>query len=108
VAYSILGSFYRALGNVSWLERTLADLFLGGLPEGGYEDSEAALHRAIRLAPDNMRHHFELGLLYMNWERPADAQRAFAQAAACPVLVARDRSRQTRAREWAQSLAGDG
>jgi tetratricopeptide (TPR) repeat protein len=35
VAYSILGSFYRALGNISWLEKQLATMFLGSLPEGG-------------------------------------------------------------------------
>ncbi|MGB2959212.1 MAG: hypothetical protein WBG01_10910 [Bacteroidota bacterium] len=105
VAYSIRGSFYRALGNVSWLERQLANLFLGGLPEGGYEDSERALNRAIELAPDNMRHHFELGLLYINWDRPDDARRSFERALTCPVLVARDRSRQTRAKKWADSLA---
>src|SRR6185437_6512414 len=40
IALSIYGSFYHALGNISWLERNLAMLFLGGIPEGGYEDSE--------------------------------------------------------------------
>ena len=107
VAYSILGSFYRALGGVSWLERRLADLFLGGLPEGGYEESERALMRAIELAPDIMRHHFELGVLYLNWDRCGEARSAFERAALCPVLVARDRSRQSRARKWAHSLGSE-
>jgi tetratricopeptide (TPR) repeat protein len=107
VAYSILGSFYRALGNVSWFERTLADLFLGGLPEGGYEESEKALTRAIELAPENMRHHYELARLYLNWDRQGEARRSFERAVTCPVLVARDRSRQTRAKRWARSLAGE-
>jgi len=105
VAYSIRGSFYRALGNVSWLERQLANLFLGSLPDGGYEESEKALNRAIELVPENMRHHFELGLLYLNWDRPDDALRSFESALTCPVLVARDRSRRTRAKKWADSLA---
>ncbi len=63
--------------------------------------------RAIELAPDNMRHHFELGLLYLNWDRLADAQQSFERASTCPILVARDRSRQSRARKWALSLAGE-
>ena len=107
IAYSILGSFYRALGNVSWFERQLAGLFLGGLPDGGYEESEQALRHAIEIAPDVTRHHFELGLLHLNWDRPADARRSFERAASLPVQVARDSSRQRRARKWAASLKED-
>jgi len=32
VAYSIMGSFYLALGNISWIERQLAAVFIGRLP----------------------------------------------------------------------------
>jgi tetratricopeptide (TPR) repeat protein len=64
VAYSILGSFYTALGNISWFERQLANIFIGKLPEGGYEEAEKAFKTAIALAPDLVRHHFALGLLY--------------------------------------------
>jgi len=51
VAYSIMGSFYLALGKVSWIERQLASVFLGSLPDGGFEEAEAALRRAIAIAP---------------------------------------------------------
>ncbi len=99
VAYSILGSFYRALGNVSWLERQLANVFLGGLPDGGYEESEAALKKAIALAPRVLRHQFELALLYIDWDKPEQARAVLQQCETLPILVASDRPTQVRTRE---------
>jgi tetratricopeptide (TPR) repeat protein len=104
IAYSILGSFYKALGNASWIEKRLAALFLGGLPDGGYDESECALQRAIILAPDVIRHHFELGDLYLRQDREAEALREFRQVVTLPVLLASDRGRQTSAEESISKL----
>lgn len=93
VAHSILGSFYRALGNVSWFERSLAKIFLGGLPSGGYEDAERELLAAIRIAPYEFRHYYELGRLYEDWDRPGDAVKAFQQAIEVGPRMAADRQR---------------
>lgn len=93
VARSILGSFYRALANVSWLERSLANIFLGGLPSGGYEESERELLEAVRIAPNEFRHHYELGRLYADWDRPADAVKAFRRAIEVGPRMAADRQR---------------
>jgi tetratricopeptide (TPR) repeat protein len=90
IAYSILGSFYRALGNVSWLERQLAAVFLGSLPGGGYTESEIALRRAIALSPAVIRHHFELGELYMEQDRHGEACEEFQLVLRLPVLLASD------------------
>ncbi len=99
IAFSILGSFYRALGNVSWVERQLAAVFLGSLPEGGYEESEHALKTAIGLAPGVIRHHSELGELYLEQERYDEALTEFQLVVTLPVLLASDgRTRQSAAR----------
>ncbi|MDH4069151.1 MAG: hypothetical protein OEV30_01885 [Ignavibacteria bacterium] len=90
VAYSIMGSFYMALGDVSWIERQLAAIFLGGLPEGGYDESEVAFKKAITIAPHVMRHHFELGGLYMVLDRYREALEEFQLVLALPVLLAVD------------------
>ncbi len=103
-AYSIRGSFYRALGNVSWFERQLASMFLGTLPEGGFEEGEVALKKAISLAPDVMRHHYELGVLYLDWDRKDEARRVLEFAATLPVRVAIDRPRLQKIRELLASL----
>ncbi len=93
VAYSILGTFYRTLGNVGWIEKQLADLLLGGLPPGGFLEAEQSLKKAIELAPTIIRHRFELGLLYLDMERSDDAKIVFMEALKHPPLLASDNRR---------------
>lgn len=100
VAYSILGSFYAALGNVSWIERQLARVFIGRLPDGGYEEAETAFRKAISLAPTMVRHHFALALLYKSEDRPDDARAEFQRVTTLPLLLARDAHDQQLARQW--------
>ncbi len=104
-AYSILGSFYRALGNVGWLKRRLAGLFIGTVPEGGFEQSEAALKRAVEIAPEIMRHQYELGVLYMDLKRYDEAERCFQTASKLPVMVAIDRPRLKKIESWLEEIA---
>jgi tetratricopeptide (TPR) repeat protein len=107
IAYSILGSFYMALGNVSWLERQLATVFLGSLPEGGYDESESALRKAIELAPGIIRHHFALGELYMEQDRHREALEQFQLVVTLPVLLALDERTQLSAASLIKNLHGD-
>ncbi len=90
IAYSILGSFYMALGNVTWIERQLANAFLGNLPEGGYVESESALKKAITLSPGVIRHHFELGELYKEQDRNSEALEEFRRVATLQAVLASD------------------
>ncbi len=105
IAYSILGSFYMALGNVSWLERRLAAIFLGSLPDGGFDDAERALKKAIALSPRVIRHHAELGDLYVQEDRTQEALAEFRQVVSLPVLLARDRRDQDVAAGFIQKLS---
>jgi tetratricopeptide (TPR) repeat protein len=106
-AYSIKGSFYRALGNVGWFQRQLAKIFVGTVPDGTLEDAERALMRAITLAPDVMRHHYELGVLYLDMERREEARHVLAHAATLPVRVGIDRPRLKRIKELLKELGGE-
>lgn len=93
IAYSIFGSFYREIGHISWIEKQLALTFIGKIPDGTYEDSERAFNKSIALAPNIMRHWYELGLLYSYWDKKAQAIAAFNKAKTCPVLVTSDNKR---------------
>ena len=104
IAYSIEGSIYRALGNVGWLKRRVAALFIGGIPDGGYEEAEAALRKAVALAPTVMRHHYELGVLYLDWGRRKEAKEILEHAATLPVQTAIDRPRLNKIREYLVQL----
>jgi tetratricopeptide (TPR) repeat protein len=103
-AYSIRGSLFRAIGGAGWLKRQLARLFLGRLPPGGYEEGEEALIRALTLAPNVMRHHYELAVLYLDWGRLPEAKRALERARECPVRVGIDRPRKVKIGELLQRL----
>ncbi len=95
-SYSIRGSLYRALGNTGWLKRQLAAILLGKVPEGGFEEGEKALLTAIALAPDIMRHRYELGILYIDWGRMTDARRVLTRAATLEIRTAIDRPRKAK------------
>jgi tetratricopeptide (TPR) repeat protein len=100
VAWSVLGSFYRALGKISWIERQLAEIFLGGVPSGGFEESEHALKTAVALAPTIVRHRFELGVLYAEMDREEEAREEFAVVVTLPPTLGRDEWKKKRAAEW--------
>ena len=107
VAYSIMGSFYLALGKVNWIERQLASVFLGSLPEGGFEEAEAALRKAVSIAPGMVRHRFELAMVLKEEGKREDAIRTFRAAAALPTTVASDTRTQERAAAMARKLEED-
>jgi tetratricopeptide (TPR) repeat protein len=103
VALSILGTFHRQIGKVSWIERQLAAMFIGSLPEGGFEEAEVALKRAVALNPRFMRHRYELGVLYVDWDREEEAKEVFREAVESPIVVANDRSLRQRMKEYLES-----
>jgi tetratricopeptide (TPR) repeat protein len=104
-ALSILGSCYRALGNLSWIKRTLASLLYGSIPDGGYAEAESLLVRAESVAPTVMRHPYELGVLYLDMGRKAEAGDAFRRAVGLPVRVAIDKPRLEAARRFLYQLS---
>jgi Flp pilus assembly protein TadD len=103
-AYSIKGSFYRAMGNVSWFQRQLAAIFVGTVPNGGFGEAEASLKKAVALAPDVMRHQYELGILYIDMGRKQEARKVLEQAATLPIKVAIDRPRLKKIHELLSTL----
>lgn len=103
-AYSMRGSYFRAFANASWLERRLAVLLFPSLPEGDYEEAERSLKKAIELAPNVMRHYYELGVLYLDWGRTAEATVVLEHAATLPVRVAIDVPRLAKIRKLLVSL----
>jgi len=103
-ALSIRGSFFRALGNVGWFKKQLASLFVGEIPDGGFAEAEKSLLEAIAIAPDIMRHQYELGILYTDMDRIPDACRAFERASSLPVRVAIDRPRLAKIHAFLEEL----
>lgn len=104
VPHSILGSFYREIGGLSWIERQVAGLLFGKVPDGSYDDAEAELRKAIELAPDAMRNHYELALLCNEMDRTQEAIVEFKITASLPVQQASDRERLVKTQHYLKEL----
>ncbi len=104
IAYSIKGSFFRALGKAGWLRRSIAHVLYGDIPDGGFREAEEALRRAVALAPDVMRHRYELGILYVDMDRKAEARIMLEEARKLPIRTAIDRPRLEKINELLREL----
>lgn len=100
VALTIYGTWHREVSDVSWIERQLANMFLGSLPEGSIEESIRYFKKAIKLGPEVFRHRFELALSYLAADRHKDAAASFRAALKCPTRWKTDDPRRPRVREW--------
>ncbi len=72
-AYVALGIYYRELAQLNWIERALARMFYGRLPDITLEDVLALLLRAAELKPDFPFLHFELAQTYLTYGMHARA-----------------------------------
>ncbi|MDT8323428.1 MAG: tetratricopeptide repeat protein [Bacteroidota bacterium] len=100
VALTIYGTWHREVSEVSWIERQLANMFLGSMPDGSIEESIRYLNSAVRIAPKVFRHRYELALSYIAADRLRDAAASFRAALQCPTSWKTDDRRRPRIREW--------
>ncbi|UCF62777.1 MAG: tetratricopeptide repeat protein [bacterium] len=65
VAWHVLGRWHRKMATLGWIQKKFANMFLGGIPKEASVDSSAkCFQRAIKINPDHINHHLELGLTY--------------------------------------------
>ena len=95
----IRGAFYREVATASSVERSLARIFLGGIPEGTLEDSERVLRIALRLEPDNIYAHLEIGQTLIELERTEEARTHLQRVLDLPKTGHQDRELKDQARE---------
>ena len=104
IAHSVYGSWNRAVANVSWIERGLANMFLGGMPKGSFAEAIDHLQKAIRIAPNVFRHRFELGLTYNDANMKDLAIKSLEAALRCPPNLKADIRRKMDARKFLSEL----
>lgn len=64
-AHHVLGRWNRTISNLSWVEKTFANIFLGGVPKEASNQAAAdCFKKAIEINPTHINHHLELGLTY--------------------------------------------
>lgn len=103
-AWHVLGRWHEGLAEVGVLERTLAPIFNGDLPETTYEEAVRCFEKAIALNPRRVRHYIELGRTYAQMGRNADARRFLEKGLAMPNLEKDDPAMKLRGREEVAKL----
>ncbi len=105
-AQHVLGRLHVAVMHLSGFKRFIATRILGGkaLSEASWENAESLLAAAARSKPEIPAHHYALGNLYLDTDRPEAALEAFKRAVACPPIHAADRKVLVSAGEMVERL----
>jgi tetratricopeptide (TPR) repeat protein len=74
IAYHVLGRWHRKISNLSWIEKSFANIFLGGVPkDASNEQAVLNFKKAIELNPNHINHHLELGITYKMMKKKDEA-----------------------------------
>ena len=98
-AMHLLGMLHAGVMRLSGFKRFVATKMLGGdvLSEASWETAESLLAQAATLQPEVLDHHYQLGALYMDTDRPESALAAFERVLGCRSAGSVDRDVRVRA-----------
>jgi tetratricopeptide (TPR) repeat protein len=102
IAYHVLGRWHRKLANLSWVEKTFANIFLGGVPkEASNENAAISFLKASEINPIHINHYLELGMTYELMGEKEKARTAYQK---CLDLPKSDSDDDTYKKEAAEKL----
>lgn len=84
LAWHVLGRWHRVAADMGSVKRTLAAVVYESLPPGSNEEAVSCLERAIKLNPNRLMHHIELGKAYAQAGRADDARRYLQKGLSMP------------------------
>jgi len=103
--YHVLGRWHRTIANLSWIEKTFANAFLGGVPkEASNEAAAECFKKAIEINPGHINHHLELGLTYEMMGEKAQARAEFQKCMDLPKTDSDDDDYKAQAEEKLKKL----
>jgi tetratricopeptide (TPR) repeat protein len=104
-AHHVLGRWHRKLANLSWVEKTFANIFLGGVPkEASNEGAAACFEKAIEINPTHINHHLELALTYELMGEKDKARTEFQKCLDLPKTDSDDDTYKAQAEERLKKL----
>jgi tetratricopeptide (TPR) repeat protein len=89
--FIILGIYYRELSSLSWIERTFANTFFGGVPQGSLEDSEQMLKKALAINPNIVVAVYQLSKTYREMNRNKEEEALLRKVLTMKELNFRDK-----------------
>jgi tetratricopeptide (TPR) repeat protein len=105
IAYHVLGRWNRKISNLSWIEETFANMFLGGVPEeASNENAVECFKKAIEINPGHINHYLELGITYEMMDMDSSAAEAFNKCLELPESHFKDAQYKITAKELLEDL----
>jgi len=106
LAWHILGRWNMGFAEVTGVKRALAEVMYGKLPNATYEDAAKCFERAIELRPDRLMHYIELGHVYAQMGRTAEARQLITKGLAMRDTEKDDPETKRRGEEELAKLRG--
>lgn len=103
-AHHILGRWHREVAALGAASRAAVSLLFGGLPRGSLRDAVQHLEHAVRLEPDELQHHLELGAALHATGEHARARAALERGLSLPDRARIDAAAKERARLLLENL----
>ncbi len=103
-AHHVYARWHRKVATLSGIQKTFAQILYGGLPPASLEDAEKHFLEAIRLKPDHINHHLELGITYVEMGRKEKAAAEFRKALELTPKNSKDKGYQAEAAVQLQEL----
>jgi tetratricopeptide (TPR) repeat protein len=105
IAYHVLARWHRKISNLSWIEKSFANIFLGGVPkDASNEQAVDNFKKAIELNPNHINHHLELGITYKMMKKKEEALKEFQICLELPVSDSDDPQYKQEARELIEDI----
>jgi|GEM_PF-2400033 len=100
-AYMTLGAWHYYVAGLSWVQRTAANVFYGGLPDASYRDAVNNLSKAVKFGVENpVEAYYLRALTYRKLDNDQAARADFRRSAEAKARNARERELQQKARKW--------
>ena len=84
IAGHVLAVWNREMTQLNWMLRKVAELLYGRFPPASLANAHALLEHAVKVSPNNVAHHVELGLTHVASRDYKKAEAEFTQALALP------------------------
>lgn len=103
-AWHLLGRWHQAMASMNSVIRSIAQLVYGQMPPASNEEAVRCFQQAIRLKPDRLIHHIELGRTYAQMGRTDEARTSLKKGLAMPEREKDDAETKARGRECLDQL----
>jgi tetratricopeptide (TPR) repeat protein len=104
LTHHVLGSWNYEIAQLGAVTRTLAKLIYGAVPSASLETAAKHLERAVKLNPNRMGNHVELGRVYAALERKNEARKSLNAALQMPNREKDDPNAKARAAQALKEL----